>query len=56
MSACRVPMVPRSMTSASCAVATSATAMDAFWTSSPPESVLDGGLADLRGVVVQVST
>ena len=33
-----------------------ATAMDALWTSMPTESVRDGDMADLRCVVVQVST
>jgi hypothetical protein len=41
-------MEPRLMTSAWCAVATSATAMDAFWPAKPIERALNGGRADLR--------
>ena len=45
-SAGRVPLVPRAMTSAPCAGATAAPALEACWTSPPTASGLDWLLAD----------
>src|SRR5215475_10031912 len=48
MSHCRVPMVPRKVTSAPCSWATYATAIVSLWTSMPIKSVRDWDMVDLR--------
>src|SRR5215510_8415016 len=48
MSHCRVPMVPRAVTSAPCSWATYATAIVSLCTSIPIKSVLDWDMVDLR--------
>ena len=47
MSLCRVPMVPREITSASRSSVTYATAIVSLWTSNPIKSVLPSATADL---------
>src|SRR5919197_5739482 len=56
MSHCRVPMVPRYVTSAPWSWATYATAMVSLWTSIPMKSVLDCDMVDLRVFWVDVAT
>jgi hypothetical protein len=52
----RVPMVPRERTAAPCSGATEATAMAAWWTSIPTESVRDCCRVDRRACGVEGAT
>src|SRR4029450_1870457 len=56
MSHCRVPMVPREVTSARGSWATYATALVSLWTSMPIKRVRDCDMVDLREFSVDVAT
>jgi len=56
MAHCRVPMGPRSVTSAPGSWATDATAIVSLWTSRPRKRVRDCAMVDLRKVAVDVAT